>query len=471
MGKPKLFSLLKALNREELVLFQKHLRDTRGKDSIVFQVFEYLKRFYPDFTDEKKLDIDYASQKIFRSPSVSEAGKRTNLQNSISDLYLILKKFITLEKAANDDFINRLLWIEALRDRGFKKEFAKEAASLYKDTVSIKERSSTNAYIPYMVATHTQFEQLCFNTRKPDIEGMHNCIEELKIYGEIVYLKMSSTLATAQRIRPEKSSPESEATEPIPIKTLPQAGLLLLEIYRDVFQLISTEEQSIYDRVERNLSEHLKDIHRNELIQIFTHLHNFLVHKLRTGGSESVWAEKLHQFHKFTLQQGLYDKKGALSAAQFLNIANVASTLKHFDWVNTFIHKYGRQFEENTVALANASVLFENGEFDKVLDLIHRTEFKLPFDQYRSKILVLRTYMETRFTYSVIIDYCLAFENVLSRAKPKTEAVQAILEFVRICKMILLMKTPAHVIRGRIRKKNNIYLREWLLKQINRYNI
>lgn len=458
-----------AIKKEEVSLFQKHLKETTGKDSVAFQVFEYFKGFYPAFTDEKKLDLDYAGGKIFKSGTQSAAHKRINLQNALSDLYLTLKEFLILERAAKNDFINRTLWITILKERGFKKECSREVEELF-DFATQKEKSHADHYIEYMAAVYMQFEELSLETGDPDIHSMQHCLEELRIYGQTVFMKLACTMANTKKIRPGKTivKPEERISED-PYRTPNPSGLLLRQIYKNIYQLIHTEKKSTYDWIEQTMNENLDRIHPDELGAILTYLHNFLTQKTRTD-KDGPWAEKAYRLHKFMIDLGLFDANNAMPPTQFLNIINSAVKFNKFEWIETFMEKFGPRFEKNIVSLGQAMVLFEQGEFEQVNDLIRELDYKHPQIQLRWRILMLRSYMERQFNEHVTMGCCNAFESMLSRKDQKSASSPAALEFVRTCKMILMHKTNPDKLKERIRSKPAILLRDWLLGQVDKYH-
>lgn len=458
-----------AIKKEEVSLFQKHLKETAGKDSVAFQVFEYFKGFYPAFTDEKKLDLDYASGKIFKSETQSAAHKRINLQNALSDLNLTLKDFLILDRAAKNDFINRTLWISILKERGFKKECSREVKELF-DVATQKEKSHADHYIEYMAAVYMQFEELSLETGDPDIQNMQHCLDELRIYGQTVFMKLACTMANTKKIRPGKTivKPEEKISGEAHHAPKP-SGLLLRQIYKNIYQLIHTEKKSTYDWIEQTMHENLDRIHPDELGGILTYLNNFLTQKTRTD-KNGPWAEKMHQLHGFMLDLGLFDAKDAMPPTQFLNIINSAVIFKKFEWIETFMEKYGPRFEKNIVLLGQAMVLFEQGEFEQVNDLIRELDYKHPQIQLRWRILMLRSYMERQFNENVTMACCNAFESMLSRKDQKSAFSPAALEFVRTCKMILMRKTKPDKLKERIRSSASILLSDWLLAQVDKYH-
>ena len=465
MAKPKFLTLMAALEKAELSLFQKHLKETVGKEGITYEVFEYFRRFYPAFDDEKKLDLDYAARKIFTSETQPDDKKRVNLQNALSDLNLALKNFLIRQKAESDDFIRRVLWIRFLKERGFKKECFREVEDLFNDTER-KGKSHTDEYLEYLAASFFRFEQLSQETANPNIPHMKHCLTVLKTYGQMVFLKLAWILANVEKVRPDKSPiPQEQDAAQLAQTT----GTILLEIYRDIYELIQTEDQAIYDRIEKMLDQHLSNIHSDELTGIYTYLHNFLAHKQRTEKDDE-WGQKLHQLHRFALEHGFYDKKDAMPHTLFLNIANVAAALKKIEWAEQFIQNYGPRFEENIILLAQAGVLFEKGDFDAVHTLLFNIDFRHQHDRIRSRVLWLRNYMESRkFDHGIVLSHANALENMLTQNKQRPESMQAILEFVRLSKMIITGKTKPDVLKERINAKTILIVRKWLLKQVDAY--
>ena len=65
MKNSKFFTLLGTLTIEEVPAFHKYLRQLHGGEKVALKVFEYARKLYPRFEDQKKLDIEYAYRKLF----------------------------------------------------------------------------------------------------------------------------------------------------------------------------------------------------------------------------------------------------------------------------------------------------------------------------------------------------------------------------------------------------------------------
>ena len=128
------------------------------------------------------------------------------------------------------------------------------------------------------------------------------------------------------------------------------------------------------------------------------------------------------------------------------------------------------KLRDKTESLSLAIIYFEQANYQEVLKCLEAKDYQDIHYIIRSRLLILRSYFELQEDVEKNLDYCIAFEAQLLRfRKPKTGAVEATLEFVRVCKMILQEKADKTILLTRITENANLYLRNWLLKQVTHY--
>lgn len=478
MEKLKLFTLLKKLKTDEVSAFHKHLKQLRGKASIPIRVFDYARKLHPDFKDKKKMDIDYAYRKIFGKPDLDPDAGQTNLFNTLSDLYLLLREFLIAEKIRKDKRMSELLWLDFLQERGFKVPFAKQTGALY-EKMTTQSRVLSESYMKNAGTALLQFKALAQNTKSPDIEAMQQCLDILKIYIETIQVKMECQLATVKKLRPASPEEEGDKVQKEPehiTQDAMQKHSLLLEVYKDIREMIEHDDEDLFNKIEKTFIEYIDRIEIDELQNMMGYLRNFIAGKLRKDRN-SPWAAKLHQLNRFRLQYDPYARRGIMTITQFTNIVNTACAVGEIVWAESFVAEYGSQLPANiqdaAVKLSEATILFEKKKFEEVIDLlnsIQQADIKEIVDEMRFRMLMLRCYFELKRKSDFITHYCIAFEAMLLRAnKPKKEHVEAALEFVRICKMILKMNTNKEKLIELIKGKPMLYVGNWLIEQAEKY--
>ncbi|MFN0037816.1 MAG: hypothetical protein ACKVUS_22360 [Saprospiraceae bacterium] len=475
MQKLKFFTLLRTLTEKEVQAFHKQLKQLHGGEEIALRVFEYAKRLHPDFRDGKKLDMAYAYSKIFGADLAENENNRKKMLNALSDLHLWLKDFLLSEKVRLNSLESQVLWLGILQERGLGDDFSKLSARFYTE-VSAYLKRDIKGFMRDMVAAYFYYQHLTWAMPLPDVGAIQQCMDTLELCTETIRLKMACEMASLKKVRPSeptasKASPRS--LEPPETHAAKSPPLLLL--YREIHQLLMTEEEAHYTRLEAMLAEYADQIDPAELHGILRYMHNYAAMQIRIDkGKEAVFGKKVHQLNKFGLQHDFFTQKGAMSVTEFTNIVNAACSVKDFVWANSFVAEQSRflpdDIRQDTMLLANAIILFEKKHFKQTLQLLRLTEFRDIHYAIRSRALILRSYVELREDADTILDYCSSFEALLRRnRKPQTGAVEATLEFIRVLKMLLLGKADKQALLERIEQTPNLYFRTWLRAQAEGY--
>lgn len=472
MKKLKFFLLLDTLEEGEVIAFHKYLKRVhRGEDTAI-KIFEYIRKLFPKPLDKQKLDMEYAYRKIFRERITEKERNRKKMLNSLSDLYLWLKDFLLTQKVCSNSLESQALWLQILHKRGLKEEFARQAAGFYTQVGTPPEKG-TKMYMRDMAAGYFQFQHLFSVRPSPPISALQECLDVLNLNAEIIKLKMTCEMNTAKKVRPLELDPEAMAVFLVAREKRMAKSRLLLRIYKGIDALILTEQEDDFNAVEHLLFEQAENLDPDELHGILSYLHNFAAAQIRAG-KEHIYAPKLHRLNQFGLKHSFFTLKGEMSPTQFTNIVNAACTVKDFDWAKLFVEDQlqlvSDKLRDKTRSLSLATIYFEQANYREVLKCLEAKDYQEIHYIIRSRLLILRSYFELQEDVEKNLDYCIAFEAQLLRfRKPKTGAVEATLEFVRVCKMILQEKADKTILLTRITENANLYLRNWLLKQVTHY--
>lgn len=472
MKKLKFFLLLDTLDEQEVAAFHKYLKRMYKGEESALKIFEYARKLYPKPWDAQKLDMEYAYRKIFRSALNAQERNRKKMLNSLSDLYLWLKDFLLTQKVCSDSLESQVLWLQILHQRRLKEEFARQATGLY-TAVGTAPAKGTKIYFRDIAASYFQFKHLTAIRPSLNSSTLQECWDIMTLNTEIIKLKMACEMNTAKKVRPVELAPEARAVLLASGEKRLAKSKLLLRIYKAIDAFILTEREEYFSEVERALFEQADQLDPDELHGILSYLHNFAAAQIRAG-KEYIYASKLHLLNQFGLQHSFFTLQGEMSTTQFTNIVNAACAVKDFDWAKLFVEDQlqlvSDKLRDKTRSLSLAIIYFEQANYHEVLTCLGSKDYQDIHYIIRSRLLILRSYFELHEDVEKTLDYCIAFEAQLLRyRKPKTGAVEAALEFVRVCKMILQEKTDKKSLLKRITENANLYLRNWLITQVTHY--
>ncbi len=462
MENSKFFTLLRTLNADELPAFHKYLRQLHGGEKIALQVFEYARKSGPDFKDEKKLDIEYAYQKIFKEEL--STTNRKKMLDALSDLHLWLKDFL-LTKMMTPDFVGtQIVWLDILQERGLHEDYSKQLSRFY---AKVKEepKKDTKKYLVEMTAGYSYYQQLALIKSPDKITDLQACLDSLEVCAETIRMRLACQLANVKKVLASKSAPAA------PPLRLPEdrirASSPLLELSCNIYQLIETEEEKYYNEIEKVFKANQLD--PDELHGALGYLHNYAATQIRNGKENNI--EKIHELNQLGLKNGLFKDSTNLSPDQFNNIISIACSAKDYAWATSFIRDrqmvLPEDIRDHIVLLARATVNFSQGNFEQVLTSLDSIDFTGLFNNIRCKLLMLMSYVE--LDKDNAFEYCQKFETWLIHREPKTSAVAGVLATVRIIKMLISKKEQKEIIQNRIDLASNLYSKTWLQKKTDTY--
>lgn len=456
----KLISLLKKLKKDEVAAFSKYLKQRHSRDKIALQVFDYLRKFYPKFEPADQLEIRYAYEQIFGSP-VSSPADQKKLLNTLADLYAWLKNYLIAEKARQQPLIHDILWIQVLQEKGLREEYTRKTTAFY-EAMRQAPLASTSDALKNWVAAY--FYRNLIGSQplkyKPSIQ---QCTDLMIDCWEVQRLKMACETSMLSRINPPKT---------VPAKNFQQPGLHALKlVYDALFKVIDTGEIEYFDQLEIILIRYASLLDPLELKGVILYLHNFLATQRRKGTSAGL-SERVHRLNLIGLQYHVFDLNGSIDTLQFANIIAIACYAREFDWASRFVQDQ-RQIltqkgRKEAVLLAEAEIAMAQEDFKQVVKLLEYNDFQLTIDHVRAKILWLRASYELKSDPDQIATICTHLENLILR-QVSFEMYKAVLEYIKILKMLLAQKSSQRLITARIHRGKAVHYKDWLLEKVEQY--
>lgn len=468
MQNSKFFTLARTLKAKEFSDFNKYLKRLHRKDDIAL-VFDYLRKFYPSFQDDK-LDIGYAYHQIFKKPIESSDTNRVKMLNIFSDLSLALRDFLWLEKAKSDSLESQAFWVAILKDRGLMTVLSKKAALLQRDLEALPKTSVAD-YMKGMMANYFYYYHLITDKQAPDIVALKNCGTDMDLFYTVCRLKIACEMANRKNLL---SLDFSLTILPNIIELINNHAAVehpLLALYFRVYELIAEQQDGRYTEIEALLREHVRKIDPEELQTILSYLHNYAAAKIRQGGEN--FLQMTHRINKFGVEHGVFIGSGEISSAQFNNIVNAACAVKDFTWAMEFINSHQIYLLEtarkDAVLLAEALIHFEKKEYRMALEKLKEADSTDTLYAIRSRSLMMKIYYEDKNMDIDVENYCVAFEGFLKRRKTPKEAVEAALNTIKIVKTLYKKNSTQSSIFKDIETTKPLYFKVWLIAKTKEY--
>ena len=466
------FSLLGSLDKKELAAFSKYLKLQYGKERIALEVFRYFKKYYPAFTDERKMDLNYAYRKIFKSDIGEDGYNRKKLLNALSDLKAWLKEFLLLQKIrSKNSFESQAMWLTVLRERNLETEFNAESARL-KLRIDRENPQGIKGFIDRVVTDYYLYDKKVL-VRISDLEMLQAYGKNLDLFYLTSRMKIACEMANIKNILNADFdlgvSPaamdlgKSNVTDSYPLPKL----------YLKVFQLINDQETESYAAIRTLLADNVTKIGAGEFHIILSYLHNHAGAQIRRGREEVF--QELHLLNVFALEHGTFIRSGIISPTQFNNIVSIASRAKAYDWATSFVDDHKKYLPENylesTTKLSKAIMLFFQEDYPGSLEIAGKIKSNFVRQSIRTKTLIIRCMYEINAEDNFeLLEFCQSFEVFLRRNRGSLkEIIVATRNFIKLIKILLKMKKSKESVLLEINSVTPVYFKAWLLKKAETY--
>lgn len=448
------------LEKEEVFEFGKYIRHAYHGEHNALKLFKYYKRFLPENASSPKLGLSYAFEKIYGREMRPGPEDPKKLWNDMSKVYLWLKDFLILKSIHEDEYVFHNLWLRIL----FEKNITQEQANL----IAEMHGANTGKPHPDMGAFQRQMEvslhyrKFLMQDRPSPDQNALPCILEIKESSDLISLKMECERLTLQSVKPSK---KSKGPNPV-MKDQP-----LVLIYKEILPMLTTGDARHYFEMEVLLKQYSEIIATDETLIILRYMQNFAARMVRKG-DDIEWGKRYHEMNKTVLEKEQHVPKGIMPAANFLNIVNAACAVPDLPWAREFKENYAQflpqKIRPECVLIAEATIAFEEGSFEDVVEQTKKPKFKEETHIIRAKTLQLRALYELRKDASNAI---LAFNTYLDRHRmPKTAAKEAAISFMKVFTLLYEAKVSKQKLLKTFEANPELYFRSWLSAKIDSYN-
>ncbi|MFM9952044.1 MAG: hypothetical protein ACKV1O_29200 [Saprospiraceae bacterium] len=475
MEKNKFIIYLRNLSPKELTGFGKYLSRNCENQEATLAVFNYIKNFRPGYSDEKRLNIDFAASKIFEKPWVStNADNRIKLQNTLSDLFLKLKEFLIQQKAGADSPEAHLLWLDVLLAREQYTEANKYLEKI-QSTIVTSMSAGDKYYSLKLALPYLNCYKIPGKGHLEGYKALIDCASNLEAFYAFTQLKLACEIASRRKFfAPEELTAEGGLDIALPSFDFAPSFLAanpITNIYYQVYLLIRSEDGAHYDEAFDLLYQHAEKIDREEQLILLTYLQNYAANQLIKG--ENWVSKKLHELNLLGLLHGAFTLKGLLPVSQYYNIIAVACQAEEFEWAETFIEAYTIEMNPadgmDKKFLGLGIVAFRQKEFQKALGLLDQVQSVDIGDTIRLKPLLLACCFELGQVDTWRVYMSKAFSKQLSREKDmRKETIIAMKNFVRFFNTLHRGKFNKELLINEI-STSQTFLKEWLLEKANNH--
>ena len=462
----KFVRLLRTFSKQELGAFKHYLLCFYGKQEKTIALFNYLKKFAPDFSESKKMQLSIASKKIY-AKTLSSAKDRKNVLNTLSDLYQYCKEFLLWKTLKKSEEEKELLWLHILKRRQLHHDFLLASKSLAKKFNAKTTRDAWD-YLKQFIIYHYLFFNPQSYKHKPNVKSF----EESAYFLDLFYVSFKLKYGT------ERVNRQQMFQEDYKIHLFPEVLNLTKYFQSNAFIHIQKMSYDLVVQKNKSLFQTLKDIFisssspltKTERIILLGYLLNFIASEIRDGKHE--YYTEAMELYRRAIDTKLLLENNAISPGSFNNIISVACWEEEYEWAKNFIKNYSGYLEEDIrfpiTILAQAIIEFELRAFDApCFTELQKVKFVNVYFAIRAKTLILKTMFETNQSTESLLRYTRAFERFLSRNMKITgDVLISNQNFVKCFRSLILKKISAEALENKIKLTNPIYFKKWLLSKV-----
>jgi len=463
-------TLFKTLSESEVKEFGNYLTSTYQKSGSVYKLYTYLKKYYPELTNEK-LARKYVEKKLFGD----KANPERTLFDTTSKLTAKLKSFITVQELEKQEVYNNFLYLEALKSRKLDELFFKKADSLQKEWDDDSIPGIEHFYHQYKLKV-LNYSHPNFSIQKIKKESeLKNIIDVLdqhhatnKMYYALIYNINNKDTIT------EKYSAK-KILKDFHDKVFPNnTKVNLLLHFLSAYQSNNVNDFKEIKTTFFDLNHHLTQNEKNNLADILKYL-------FYSKRNEVDVSQEMFEIVKFSLKEKLLFEDGYLSNQTFVNCINIAQANQEVIWIETFIKNYKHLLNvkdrSNYAEFGEIILHIEKEEYENAMKKIVLIKMREPIRVAELNCCKLRCFYE--------IKYELAFYNALNSAKQylsnhKQDMAEIHLESFRrftiaikeIYKLRIELKInkknidSLNLLYKTLKLKNPVYDRKWLLSKV-----
>jgi hypothetical protein len=348
-----------------------------NKEKSVLHLFEYIKSAHPDF-EEAKLERSKALNKLYPPDTPKQ-----RLNDDMSKLSKLCRKFLAHNQLEESPLLEKRLLLDAYRRRGMTEELS-EGTEKFVQQLREEPRTDT---LPLRLGMEAQFEAFFYPATEkytPFAPYLYGALHDLEQYYQLHKARIVAEILHRRHIYQEEEVPAPAAPA-------------VLDMYRRLLAILESPTphsgfEPLLDDIERHFAA-LADFDQRMLLDRLYHVAN---RRYEKGHSEYV--PILFRIIKIADQYEVLTYQDAITPVALVNYAAVAGMAGDLEWGRQFVTRYQSQLtpehREAAIHLAEAHLLFYEGQFSQCLRRIGEAERYHAGMRIHAETLYLRTYCE-----------------------------------------------------------------------------
>ncbi len=454
-----------------------------NKNIHVKHLYDYLKKFYPEFKD-KKLDKEVVFENLFHGKKYNDGFLRTVIYN----LGKLAEDYLAYINFRKDDLNRGMNLLKELNERKLEKVFLKYYSEIEEDINAVTYQDPDYFLKKYELQNQKEIYMDWSKFKQKDFKNYtENTVtyieDELTSY--YIAKALNHYRFMLDKNMYEKLDYNYEFIEHIMDYLLTKDNYfkekLKIKLHLNEVLLIKNKKEENYRILKDILISSSGKLTRSDLYSLHNILQSYCVYQGYNNSplpDGKAYTQERFELYKVCLEQNLYAAEEHIyfDDLMFGNIVGTAISVKQFEWVEEFIEQYkGSISPDNSEVVINysyARLLFNKGDFEKALwhlntiKTIRHIQYKLPVRDL-TLMLFYEMNMHSQSVYQ--IDSYRHFLNN-NKSSLSEERFNRILNFLKFYTRLLKLKEKRSLkeimkLKEDIESTGNTLEKFWLLKK------
>ncbi len=472
MRNKKFIKLIRALTAQERRAFSNYLEKNHGQEKVVMDTFDHIMQAAPTFEDPLILDINAAYSEIF-GKSLSEDQKekekdRKNLLNKLNRLTRFLKEFLVREEINEIPHVGEFIWLHSLRNLILRSVFLQEWKGFNKKLATDITIGTWNSLRAVVLNHELYFSP--YSKPPANLEMLKRADTNLDEFFVTLKLQYYCELLNRKIILEQDSKIEFFDEVHLYCEENREDLAVLPRAYFLVYQNLVDKKDEDYDLLYELVVHYIDQWSSLDQLNLLLHVINISIQKIRQGRDE--YQGRIFQLYVHLLKNKIYKREKIITIPSFLNIVEIASRLRKFTWAQDFIKdwQYALPQEErnDVVKIALGTLSFEQGDFEKTLELLATVRLNDLSHKLRVRGLQIRSLYETNSQID-LQSQIINFRKAINRISFAGEEIrQAHFRFLIMLKELIADRPDWARLAEELEKPGHIVYKHWLSEKIKR---